>query len=77
MTEYISNDLLYRDPLFFRSSNASYADEPKTRWSSQGYSFKFRGLMIDWKLTVQRIVTKSTIESELLSLSLTASQMEE
>jgi hypothetical protein len=33
--------------------------------------------MIDWKSTVQRTVTKSTTESELLSLSLAASQMEE
>lgn len=33
--------------------------------------------MIDLKSTVQRTVTKSTTESELLSLSLAASQMEE
>lgn len=33
--------------------------------------------MIDWKSTIQRTVTKSTTESELLSLSLAASQMEE
>jgi hypothetical protein len=75
--EYFSDDSTYRDPLFFGSSNASYADEPETRRSSQGYAFKFGGLMIDWKSTVQRTVTKSTTESELLSLSLAASQMEE
>jgi hypothetical protein len=33
--------------------------------------------MIDWKSTVQRTVIKSTTESELLSPSLAASQMEE
>lgn len=77
MTECFSDDLTYRDPLFFGSSDASYADEPETRRSSQGYAFKFGGLMIDWKSTVQRTVTKSTTESELLSLSLAASQMEE
>lgn len=77
MTEYLSDDPTYRDPLFFGSSDASYADEPETRRSSQAYAFKFGGLMIDWKSTVQRTVTKSTIESELLSLSLAASQMEE
>jgi hypothetical protein len=33
--------------------------------------------MIDWKSTVQSTDTKSTTESELLSLSLAASQMEE
>lgn len=77
MAEYLSDDPTYRDPLFFGSSDASYADEPETRRSSQGYAFKFGGLMIDWKSTVQRTVTKSTTESELLSLSLAASQMEE
>lgn len=77
MAKYFTNDPTYRDPLFFGSSDTSYADEPKTRQSSQGYAFKFRGLMIDQKLTIQRTVTKSTTESELLSLSLAASQMEE
>jgi hypothetical protein len=33
--------------------------------------------MIDWKSTVQRTVIKSTTDSELLSPSLAASQMEE
>ncbi|UPX17729.1 uncharacterized protein EKO05_0008069 [Ascochyta rabiei] len=79
MAEYLSDDPTYRDTLFFGSSDASYADEPETRQSSQGYAFKFGGLMIDWKSTVQRTVTKSTTESELLSLSLSlaASQIEE
>lgn len=77
MAEYLTDDPIYRDPLFFGSSDASYADEPETRRSSQGYAFRFGGLMIDWKSTVQRTVTKSTTESELLSLSLAASQMEE
>ncbi|KAF7566144.1 hypothetical protein PtrM4_144640 [Pyrenophora tritici-repentis] len=47
IAEYLSDDPTYRDPLFFGSSDASYADEPETRRSSQGYAFKFRGLMID------------------------------
>jgi hypothetical protein len=77
MAEYLSDNLTYHDPLFFGSSDASYADEPQTRRSSQGYAFKFGGLMIDWKSTVQRTVIKSTTDSELLSPSLAASQMEE
>jgi hypothetical protein len=77
MAEYLTDNPTYRDPLFFGSSDASYADEPETRRSSQGYAFKFGGLMIEWKSTIQRTVTKSTTESELLSLSLAASQMEE
>jgi hypothetical protein len=30
IAEYLSDDPTYRDPLFFGSSDASYADEPKT-----------------------------------------------
>ena len=77
LIEYITDDPNYRDPLFFGSSDASYADEPETRRSSQGYAFKFSGMTIDWKATVQRTVTKSTTEAELLSLSLAGSQMQE
>lgn len=77
LTEYITDDPNYKDPLFFGSSDASYADEPETRRSSQGYVFKFGGMTVDWKATVQRTVTKSTTESELLALSLAGSQMQE
>lgn len=77
LVECITDNPSYKDPLFFGSSNASYADEPETRRSSQGYLFKFGGMTIDWKATVQRTITKSTTESELLSLSLAGSQMQE
>ena len=74
MREYHTDEPI-NHPLFYGASDASYADEPETRRSSQGYAFFFGGLMIDWKSTVQRTVTKSTTESELLSLSLAGSQM--
>src|SRR3954447_7609103 len=41
LTEYITDDPNYKDPLFFGSSDASFADEPETHRSSQGYTFKF------------------------------------
>jgi hypothetical protein len=47
IAEYLSDDPTYRDPLFFGSSDASYADEPETRRRIQGYAFKFDELMID------------------------------
>lgn len=75
MREYHTDEPTTHLPLFYGASDASYADEPETRRSSQGYAFFFGGLMIDWKSTVQRTVTKSTTESELLSLSLAGSQM--
>jgi hypothetical protein len=64
------------EPLFYGASDAAFADEPETRRSSQGYIFKLYGLPIDWKATVQRSVTKSTTEAELLSLSTAGSEME-
>ena len=74
MREYHTNEPI-NHPLFYGASDASYADEPETRRSSQGYAFFFGGLMIDWKAAVQRTVTKSTTESELLSLLLAGSQI--
>ncbi|KAI1674084.1 Pol protein [Pyrenophora tritici-repentis] len=64
------------EPLFYGALDAAFADEPETRRSSQGYLFKLYGLPIDWKATVQRSVTKSTTEAELLSLSLAGSEIE-
>jgi len=64
------------EPLFFGASDAAFADEPETRCSSQGYIFKLYGLPIDWKATVQRSITKSTTEAELLSLSLASSELQ-
>ena len=34
MAEYLSDNAMYRDPLFFESSDTSYADDPETRRSS-------------------------------------------
>jgi hypothetical protein len=66
-----------RDPIFFGASDASFADEVETRRSSQGYVFQLFGMTVDWKSALQRTVTKSTTEAELLALSLAGSEMEE
>ena len=63
-------------PIFYGASDAAFSDEPETRRSSQGYLFMLYGLPIDWKATVQRSITKSTTEAELLALSLAGSEME-
>jgi hypothetical protein len=55
--------------IFQASSDASFANDPDTRRSSQGYVFQlFRG-PIDWKASKQRTVTTSSTEAELLALS--------
>ena len=57
------------EPNFFGASDASYADDKATRKSSQGYIFFLCGGPIDWKATLQRCVTKSTTEAELIAAS--------
>jgi hypothetical protein len=62
------------DEIFYGASDAAFADHPERR-SSQGYLFNLYGLPIDWKATVQRSVTKSTTEAELLALSHAGSEL--
>jgi hypothetical protein len=77
MQEYLATPQDYRDPIFFGASDAAFADDVETRRSSQGYVFQLFGMTVDWKSTLQRTVTKSTTEAELLALSLAGSEMEE
>ena len=55
--------------MFFGASDASYADDKDTRKSLQGFIFFLFGGPIDWRATLQRCVTKSTTESELIAAS--------
>jgi len=59
----------FEEPDFFGATDASYADHRNTRKSSQGYIFFLFGGPIDWKATLQRCVTKSTTEAELIAAS--------
>jgi hypothetical protein len=63
------------NPGHFRaSSDAAFADDTKTRRSSEGYLFKLFGGPIDWRANKQRTVTTSTTEAELLALSSAAKE---
>jgi hypothetical protein len=63
------------DPEHFQAaSDAAFADDIKTRRSSEGYLFKLFGGPIDWRATKQRTVTTSTTEAELLALSSAAKE---
>jgi hypothetical protein len=57
------------EPDFYGATDASFADHKSTRKSSQGYIFFLFGGPIDWKATLQRCVTKSTTEAELVAAS--------
>jgi hypothetical protein len=75
--EIVKHDVSVKgEPDFFGAADAAFGDEPETRRSSQGFVFKLYGMPIDWKATVQRCVTKSTTEAELIALSLAGSEME-
>ena len=63
------------EPDFFGATDASYADHRATRKSSQGYIFFLFGGPIDWKATLQRCVTKSTTEAELIAASSAATEL--
>jgi hypothetical protein len=56
------------------SSDASFADDPETRKSTQGYLMKLFKGPIMWQSSKQKTVTTSTTEAELLSLSHTAKE---
>ena len=56
------------------ASDASFADDPDTRRSSQGYLIQLFGGPVIWKASRQATVTTSTTEAELLALSETAKE---
>lgn len=64
-----------RQDIFFASSDASFADDPLTKHSSQGFGFKLFGGIIDWKANKQRTVTLSSTEAELLAVSQAAREV--
>ena len=63
------------EPDFFAATDASYADHRASRKSSGGYILYLFGGPIDWKATLQRCVTKSTTEAELISASTGATEL--
>jgi hypothetical protein len=67
----------YNTTNFLGATDAAFADDVETRGSSQGYLFQLFNMTVDWKSTLQRTVTKSTTEAELLALSLAGSEMAE
>lgn len=65
---YSANSLSLTGSVFDSSSDAAFADHSSRR-SSQGYLFTLFGAAIDWQATLQRSITKSTTEAELLAAS--------
>jgi hypothetical protein len=61
--------------VFTCASDTAFADDPVTRYSTEGYLFKLFGGPIDWRSTKHRAVTTSSTEAELLALSHTAKEV--
>ena len=61
--------------LFFRASDAAFADNLDTAQSSFAYVFKLYSIVINWKAKVMRSVTKSTTEAKLFALSTAGTEM--
>jgi hypothetical protein len=59
---------------FVVASDASFADDPSDRKSSQGFAMKLFGGLIAWRANKQDTVTTSTTEAELLALSQAAKE---
>jgi len=72
---YIAEEHENNNPPFYAASDASFADDKVTRKSSQGYIFYLFGGPIDWKATLQRCVTKSTTEAELVAASSASTEL--
>jgi hypothetical protein len=62
--------------LFFSVSNAAFANNLETRRSLHSFMFKLYRMLINWKATVQRLVTKLTTEAELIALSVAGAEIE-
>ena len=65
--EQISTNKQANKQVFEATADASYANN-SDRKSSEGYTFKLFGGMIDWASRKQLTVTTSTTEAELLSM---------
>jgi hypothetical protein len=62
------------DNMIVRASDASFADDPINRRSSQGFILKLFGGPVDWKATKQTHVTKSSTDAELTAVSSAVSE---
>jgi hypothetical protein len=72
---YESNVSDKMDMIFRAASDAAFADCKETRKSTQGSYVEVARMLMFWESTLQRSVTKSTTEPELMALSFTASEM--
>jgi len=62
------------DQVFLTYSNAAFADDKSTKYSSNGYAIKLFGGMLHFKATKQKTMTTASTKAKLLALTLTAKE---
>jgi hypothetical protein len=62
------------DQVFLTYSDAAFADDKSTRYSSNRYAIKLFGGMLHFKATKQKIVITASTKVELLALTLIAKE---
>lgn len=72
--EYNGESINVAGRTFVASSDAAFADNSETRYSSCGFCFQLFNGMIHWKAIKQKTVTTSSTEAELLALTVTAKE---
>ena len=76
-TKYLAlefDNTTLEDQVFLIYSNIAFADNKSFKYSSNGYAIKLFGGMLHFKATKQKTVTTTSIEAELLALTLTAKE---
>src|SRR6266571_8509541 len=71
--EYSKKDI--KNYIFIRASNTAFSDNLVSRKSTKGYLFTLYGGLINWQLIKQKLVTKLSIEVELLALLYAATKL--
>ena len=59
-----------KDQIFLTYSDAAFANNQTTKYSSNGYAIKLFGGMLHFKATKQKTVTTASTKAKLLALTL-------
>jgi hypothetical protein len=76
-TKYLAlkfDNTTLKDQVFLTYSDAAFANDKSTRYSSNKYTIKLFGKMLYFKATKQKIVTTASTKAKLLALTLIAKE---
>jgi len=71
--KYLTENI--KNYIFVKANDAAFKDNSVSRKSTEGYLFTLYGGPIDWQLTKQKLVTKLSMEAELLALLHAATEL--